>query len=158
LHETDSAIAFCPTSNLFLGSGLFNLKRSWQQGVRIGIGTDVGAGTTFNMLQTLGEAYKVGQLQQYRLSAAEAFYHATLGGAHALDLHPHIGNFASGKEADFVVLDPAVSPLQRLRIDNSKDIWERLFVLMTLGDDRNIAETWVNGRAVWRRDEAKAQS
>jgi len=151
LHDTDSAIAFCPTSNLFLGSGLFNLKRSWQQGVRIGIGTDVGAGTTFNMLQTLGEAYKVGQLQQYRLSAAEAFYHATLGGAHALDLHHHIGNFAPGKEADFVVLDPAVSPLQRLRIDNSKDIWERLFVLMTLGDDRNIAQTWVNGRAVWQR-------
>ncbi|WP_313121202.1 guanine deaminase [Pantoea septica] len=158
LHDTDSAIAFCPTSNLFLGSGLFNLKRSWQQQVRIGIGTDVGAGTTFNMLQTLGEAYKVGQLQQYRLSAAEAFYHATLGGAHALDLHPHIGNFTPGKEADFVVLDLAVSPLQRLRISNSKDIWERLFVLMTLGDDRNIAETWVNGRAVWRRDEAKAQS
>ncbi len=156
LHDTDSAIAFCPTSNLFLGSGLFNLKRSWQQGVRIGIGTDVGAGTTFNMLQTLGEAYKVGQLQQYRLSAAEAFYHATLGGAHALDLHPHIGNFAPGKEADFVVLDLAVSPLQRLRVGNSKDIWEQLFVLMTLGDDRNIAETWVNGRAVWRRDEAKA--
>lgn len=151
LHDTDSAIAFCPTSNLFLGSGLFNLKRSWQQGVRIGIGTDVGAGTTFNMLQTMGEAYKVGQLQQYRLSAAEAFYHATLGGAHALDLHHHIGNFAPGKEADFVVLDPAVSPLQRLRIDNSKDIWERLFVLMTLGDDRNIAQTWVNGRAVWQR-------
>ena len=158
LHDTDSAIAFCPTSNLFLGSGLFNLKRSWQQQVRIGIGTDVGAGTTFNMLQTLGEAYKVGQLQQYRLSAAEAFYHATLGGAHALDLHPHIGNFTPGKEADFVVLDLAVSPLQRLRISNSKDIWERLCVLMTLGDDRNIAETWVNGRAVWRRDEAKAQS
>ncbi|MGP4129882.1 guanine deaminase [Pantoea tagorei] len=157
LHHTDSAIAFCPTSNLFLGSGLFNLKRSWQQGVRIGIGTDVGAGTTFNMLQTLGEAYKVGQLQQYRLSAAEAFYHATLGGAHALDLHHHIGNFAPGKEADFVVLDPAVSPLQRLRIGNSKDIWERLFVLMTLGDDRNIAETWVNGRPVWRRDEAETQ-
>ena len=157
LHDTDSAIAFCPTSNLFLGSGLFNLRRSWQQGVRIGIGTDVGAGTTFNMLQTLGEAYKVGQLQQYRLSAAEAFYHATLGGAHALDLHDRIGNFAPGKEADFVVLDPAVSPLQRLRIGNSRDIWEQLFVLMTLGDDRNIAETWVNGRAVWRRDNATAQ-
>ena len=158
LHETDSAIAFCPTSNLFLGSGLFNLKRSWQQGVRIGIGTDVGAGTTFNMLQTLGEAYKVGQLQHYRLSAAEAFYHATLGGAHALDLHENIGNFTPGKEADFVVLDPAVSPLQRLRIGNSKDIWEQLFVLMTLGDDRNIAQTWVNGRAVWQRDGASAQS
>lgn len=158
LHKTDSAIAFCPTSNLFLGSGLFNLKRSWQQRVKIGIGTDIGAGTTFNMLKTLGEAYKVGQLQQYRLSAAEAFYHATLGGAHALDQHDKTGNFAPGKEADFVVLDRAVSPLQQLRMGNSKDIWEQLFVLMTLGDDRNIAETWINGRAVWRRDDAKRQS
>jgi len=158
LHDTDSAIAFCPTSNLFLGSGLFNLKRSWQQGVKVGIGTDVGAGTTFNMLQTLGEAYKVGQLQQYRLSAAEAFYHATLGGACALDLHDHIGNFTAGKEADFIVIDPAVSPLQQLRLGNSKDIWEQLFMLMTLGDDRNIAQTWVNGCAVWSRDTACAQS
>lgn len=158
LHATDSAIAFCPTSNLFLGSGLFNLKRCWQQGVKMGIGTDVGAGTTFNMLQTLGEAYKVGQLQHYRLSAAEAFYHATLGGAYALDLHDHVGNFTSGKEADFVVIDPAVSPLQQLRLGKSKDIWEQLFMLMTLGDDRNIAQTWVNGRAVWSRDTACAQS
>ncbi|MRT42293.1 guanine deaminase [Pantoea sp. SOD02] len=152
LRETDSSIAFCPTSNLFLGSGLFNIKRCWQQGVRMGIGTDVGAGTTFNLLQTLGEAYKVGQLQQYKLSACEAFYHATLGGAHALDLDDVIGNFNPGKEADFVVLDPAVSPLQKLRNANSKDIWERLFVMMTLGDDRNIAQTWVSGKPVWQRE------
>jgi guanine deaminase len=152
LHNTDSSIAFCPTSNLFLGSGLFNIKRCWQQGVRMGIGTDVGAGTTFNLLQTLGEAYKVGQLQQYKLSACEAFYHATLGGAHALDLDDVIGNFNPGKEADFVVLDAAVSPLQKLRNANSKDIWERLFVMMTLGDDRNIAQTWVSGKPVWQRE------
>ncbi|MCW6031298.1 guanine deaminase [Pantoea sp. JK] len=152
LHDTDSSIAFCPTSNLFLGSGLFNIKRCWQQGVRMGIGTDVGAGTTFNLLQTLGEAYKVGQLQQYKLSACEAFYHATLGGAHALDLDDVIGNFNPGKEADFVVLDPAMSPLQKLRNANSKDIWERLFVMMTLGDDRNIAQTWVSGKPVWQRE------
>ncbi|PLR19687.1 guanine deaminase [Pantoea endophytica] len=152
LHDTDSSIAFCPTSNLFLGSGLFSIKRCWQQGVRMGIGTDVGAGTTFNLLQTLGEAYKVGQLQQYKLSACEAFYHATLGGAHALDLDDVIGNFNPGKEADFVVLDAAVSPLQKLRNANSKDIWERLFVMMTLGDDRNIAQTWVSGKPVWQRE------
>lgn len=156
LHDTDSSIAFCPTSNLFLGSGLFNIKRCWQQGVRMGIGTDVGAGTTFNMLQTLGEAYKVGQLQQYKLSACEAFYHATLGGAHALDIDDKIGNFNPGKEADFVVINPAVSPLQKLRSGNSKDIWERLFVMMTLGDDRNIAQTWVSGKTVWQRDREEA--
>ncbi|NIF22061.1 guanine deaminase [Candidatus Pantoea multigeneris] len=149
LHETDSAIAFCPTSNLFLGSGLFDIKRSWQQQVKVGIGSDVGAGTTFNMLETLGEAYKVGQLQQYKLSACEAFYHATLGGARALDLDSKIGNFAAGKEADFVVLDPAVTPLQTLRLAKTVDIWEILFVLMTFGDDRNIAETWVAGSRCW---------
>ncbi|MCG6528557.1 amidohydrolase family protein, partial [Vibrio parahaemolyticus] len=79
-----SAVAFCPTSNLFLGSGLFRLPACWQHQVRMGIGSDVGAGTTFSMLRTLGEAYKVGQLQSYRLRASEAFYHATLGGARAL--------------------------------------------------------------------------
>lgn len=120
----------------------------------MGIGTDVGAGTTFNLLQTLGEAYKVGQLQHYKLTACEALYRATLGGAQALDLDDKIGNFAPGKEADFVVLDPAVSPLQQLRHGNSKDIFEQLFVLMTLGDDRNIAQTWVNGQPVWQKERA----
>ncbi|WP_342755362.1 guanine deaminase [Pantoea sp. MBD-2R] len=151
LHHTHSAIAFCPTSNLFLGSGLFNLQTCWDKGVKMGMGTDVGAGTTFNMLQTLGEAYKVGQLQHYKLAAYEAFYHATLGGARALDLDDHIGNFTAGKEADFVVLDPAVSALQQMRYANSRDICEKLFVLMTLGDDRNIAHTWVNGKCVWQQ-------
>lgn len=125
--------------------------------MKMGMGTDVGAGTTFSMLQTLGEAYKVGQLQRYRLAACEAFYHATLGGARALDLDSRIGSFTAGKEADFVVLDPAVSALQQMRFANSKDIWEKLFVLMTLGDDRNIAATWVNGQCVWQaRSEEKA--
>ncbi len=73
LSETKSSIAFCPTSNLYLGSGLFNLKKAWQKKVKVGMGTDIGAGTTFNMLQTLNEAYKVLQLQGYRLSAYEAF-------------------------------------------------------------------------------------
>lgn len=150
LSRTDSAIAFCPTSNLFLGSGLFKLQTCWQKGVKLGTGTDVGAGTTFNMLQTLGEAYKVGQLQHYKMTALEAFYHATLGGARALDLHEKIGNFLPGKEADFVVLDPAVSALQKLRYGSSRDIQEKLFVLMTLGDDRNIVCTWVNGKPVWQ--------
>jgi len=149
LHETGSALAFCPTSNLFLGSGLFRLPACWQNKVRMGIGSDVGAGTTFSMLRTLGEAYKVSQLQSYRLRASEAFYHATLGGARALRLDEKIGNFQPGKEADFVVIDPAVTPLQRLRGGRCKDIYEQLFVLMTLGDERNISETWVNGERVW---------
>ncbi|BAO33784.1 TPA: guanine deaminase [Serratia marcescens] len=150
LCETRSAIAFCPTSNLFLGSGLFDLQQAWRKRVKLGIGTDVGAGTSFNMLRTLGEAYKVGQLQHYRLSAVEAFYHATLGGARALSLDDKIGNFDVGKEADFVVLDPAVTPLQQLRYANSATPAEQSFVLMTLGDDRNIYRTYVDGKVVYQ--------
>ncbi|MGL4727066.1 MAG: guanine deaminase [Scandinavium sp.] len=152
LHRSHSAVAFCPTSNLFLGSGLFRLQTCWQKKVNMGIGTDVGAGTTFSMLRTLGEAYKIGQLQSYRLCASEAFYHATLGGARALCLEQHIGNFNVGKEADFVVLDVAVTPLQKLRASRCRDIYEQLFMLMTLGDDRNIVQTWINGECAWRRD------
>ncbi|MEL5467926.1 guanine deaminase [Serratia nevei] len=150
LCETRSAIAFCPTSNLFLGSGLFDLQQAWRKRVKLGIGTDVGAGTSFNMLRTLGEAYKVGQLQHYRLSAVEAFYHATLGGARALSLDDKIGNFDVGKEADFVVLDPAVTPLQQLRYANSATPAEQGFVLMTLGDERNIYRTYVDGKVVYQ--------
>lgn len=151
LHDTDSSIAFCPTSNLFLGSGLFDINTSWQKQVRLGMGTDVGAGTSFSMLQTLGEAYKVGQLQKYRLSAFEAFYHATLGGARALHLDDKIGNFETGKEADIVVLDPSATALQQLRTGNCKTLAEKLFVLMTLGDDRNIFRTLVDGKVVYQR-------
>lgn len=156
LHRSNSAVAFCPTSNLFLGSGLFRLKTCWDKRVRMGIGTDVGAGTTFSMLRTLGEAYKIGQLQSYRLCASEAFYHATLGGARALCLDDKIGNFTPGKEADFTVLDLKATPLQALRHARCRDIYEQLFVLMTLGDDRNIDQTWVGGRRVWDRSAVEA--
>ncbi|MEG3133776.1 guanine deaminase [Rouxiella sp. T17] len=154
LRDTDSSIAFCPTSNLFLGSGLFDIGTSWQKQVRLGMGTDVGAGTSFSMLQTLGEAYKVGQLQKYRLSAFEAFYHATLGGARSLHLDEKLGNFEAGKEADIVVLDPNATALQQLRAGNCKTLAEKLFVLMTLGDDRNVFQTIVDGKVVYSRTES----
>ena len=116
-----------------------------------------GAGTTFNMLRTLGEAYKVGQLQHYRLSAVEAFYHATLGGARALALDDKIGNFNVGKEADFVVLDPAVTPLQQLRYANSATSAEQGFVLMTLGTIATfIAPMWTARWFIRRRADAAA--
>ncbi|MES3836605.1 amidohydrolase family protein, partial [Escherichia coli] len=152
LSETKSSIAFCPTSNLYLGSGLFNLKKAWQKKVKVGMGTDIGAGTTFNMLQTLNEAYKVLQLQGYRLSAYEAFYLATLGGAKSLGLDDLIGNFLPGKEADFVVMEPTATPLQQLRYDNSVSLVDKLFVMMTLGDDRSIYRTYVDGRLVYERN------
>ena len=151
LSDTGSSIAFCPTSNLYLGSGLFNLQKAWRKRVKVGMGTDIGAGTTFNMLQTLNEAYKVMQLQGCRLSAYEAFYLATLGGAASLGLDDRIGNFQEGKEADFVVLEPTATPLQQLRYDNSVSLVDKLFVTMTLGDDRTIYRTYVDGRLVYER-------
>ena len=149
MHATDSAIAFCPTSNLFLGSGLFPLKKTWEKQVKVGLGTDIGAGTSFNQLQTLNEAYKVQQLQGDKLSAFESLYHATLGGAKALSLEQQLGNFNVGKEADFIVLDLQATALQALRQQRAKGIEDALFALMTMGDDRNIHATYVYGQAAY---------
>ncbi|ENU86987.1 guanine deaminase [Acinetobacter sp. CIP 102129] len=149
MHETDSAIAFCPTSNLFLGSGLFPLKKTWQQQVKVGLGTDVGAGTSFSLLQTVNEAYKVQQLQGDKLSAYESLYHATLGGAKALDLDDKLGNFNVGKEADFVVLNLKPTALQQLRQSRAKSLEDSLFALFTMGDDRNIEATYIYGQKAY---------
>lgn len=151
LSQTKSSVAFCPTSNLFLGSGLFKLGQAWRKKVKVGMGTDIGGGTSFSLLQTLNEAYKVQQLQGYSLSAFEALYLATLGGAHALKLDDKIGSFEVGKEADFVVLDLEATPLQQLRQQHSKTVEEQLFALMMLGDDRNTYCTYVNGVLVYQR-------
>ncbi|RZG64273.1 guanine deaminase [Acinetobacter bouvetii] len=149
MHQTGSAIAFCPTSNLFLGSGLFPLKKTWDKQVKVGLGTDIGAGTSFNQLQTIQEAYKVQQLQGSKLSAFEALYHATLGGAKALDLADKLGNFNLGKEADFVVLDLQPTALQQLRQSRAKGLEDSLFALMMMGDDRNIHATYIYGQRAY---------
>ena len=148
LGATGTAISFCPTSNLFLGSGLFDLAAAQALGIRVGLGTDVGAGTSFSLLQTLNEAYKVLQLQGQTLSPESAFYLATLGGARSLYLERFIGNFLPGKEADFVVLDAQATPLLARRMANATTLSERLFVLMMLGDDRAVAATHVLGDRV----------
>ncbi|MDU2407334.1 MAG: guanine deaminase [Acinetobacter junii] len=154
MHETDSAIAFCPTSNLFLGSGLFPLKKTWDQQVKVGLGTDIGAGTSFSLLQTVNEAYKVQQLQGDKLSAYESLYHATLGGAKALDLDDKLGNFTVGKEADFVVLDLKATALQQLRQSRAKSIEDSLFALFTMGDDRNIEATYIYGQKAYQQNQS----
>lgn len=145
MAETKSGIAFCPTSNLFLGSGLFNLKRAAEANINVGLGTDVGGGTSFSILQTLNEAYKVLQLRGQTVSVLKMFYMATLGGAETLDLADKIGNFKAGKEADFVVLDKQCSPLMALRLNEHNDLFEQLFVLSMLGDDRTVKQTWSAG-------------
>ena len=137
--------AFCPTSNLFLGSGLFRLTAMRDAGVRCGLGTDVGGGTSLSMLRTASEAYKVLHLQEHALPPMQALYLATLGAAEALYLEDKIGNFRPGREADFVVLDYAGSSLTARRTAAAEGIEEKLFALMTLGDDRNVASTWVAG-------------
>lgn len=145
LAETDSAIAFCPTSNLFLGSGLFKLSKLENYHVKVGMGTDVGAGTSFSLLQTMNEAYKVMQLQHEKLHPLKSLYLATLGGARALQLDDKIGNLAIGKEADFVVLDLHATPLLKVRTEQANTLEEILFVLMTLGDDRTVYQTYILG-------------
>ncbi|MGX5219162.1 guanine deaminase [Pseudomonas segetis] len=152
LGETGSAVAFCPTSNLFLGSGLFNLNKLEQHGVRVGLGTDVGAGTSFSQLQSLNEAYKVMQLQGNKLDPFKSLYLATLGSANALYLDDKIGNFASGKDADFIVLDYKATPLIDYRMQQAKSLEEKLFALTILGDDRAVKETFAAGQSVHCRD------
>ena len=153
MAESGAAIAFCPTSNLFLGSGLFSLDDAREQGIRVGLATDVGGGTSFSMLQTLNEAYKVAQMAGQNLTPLSAFHLATLGGAQSLYLDDRIGNFAPGKEADFVVLDLNATALMQKRMENANTLEERLFALMMLGDDRCIQATHVMGKRLYSRGE-----
>jgi guanine deaminase len=147
--------AFCPTSNLFIGSGLYNMQQALAAGNRVSVGTDVGGGTSYSMLRTLGEAYKVQQLLGISLSPAYALYLATLGGAKALSLDDKLGSITRGKEADFVLLDPNATPLlarrTALRGGFSHDPLDTFFAMITLADDRAIAATYANGRCVHRR-------
>ena len=152
LARTGAALVHCPACNLFLGSGLFDLRRATAAGVPVALGTDVGGGTTFCMLGVLHDAYKVAQLRGQSLSPLDAFYLATLGAARALDLDGRIGSFATGREADFIVLDPAATPLLARRTAAARDIGEKLFLLMTLGDDRAVARTYLMGKLRYDRD------
>ncbi|WDQ99426.1 guanine deaminase [Devosia sp. J2-20] len=145
LAETGSVAVFCPTSNLFLGSGLFDHQRLSQHGVRIGVATDIGGGTSFSMLRTLDEGYKILQLRGQRLTPFNSFYMMTLGNARALSLEGTIGTIAPGCSADLVVLDSAATPAMALRMQTATQLVEELFLLQTLGDDRAIAEVYVAG-------------
>ena len=146
MAETGSVAAFCPTSNLFLGSGLFDRARLAEAGVRIGLATDIGGGTSYSMLRTAAEGYKVLQLGGQPWPAAEALYQMTLGNARALSLDHAIGSIAVGKDADLVVLDSRATPAMAHRMETIEgDLDEELFVLVTLGDDRAVTQTYVAG-------------
>ncbi|WP_154222741.1 guanine deaminase [Marinicella rhabdoformis] len=151
-HETGTAIAHCPTSNQFLGSGLFDLKNATQaeRPVRVGLATDLGAGTSFSMLQTLNETYKVAQLNGYPLSAGLAFYLATRGSAKSLYLDDKIGSIEVGNEADLVVLNTKSTAAIEYRMRYCESLEEALFIQMTLGDDRAIKATYVAGKCLYQ--------
>jgi guanine deaminase len=153
-HESGTAIAHCPTSNLFLGSGLFQIGKlkDKKRPVQVGLGTDIGGGTSFSLLATMGAAYEIAQLGGRSLSVVEAFYLATLGGARALALDARIGTIAPGMEADLAVLDPKATPLLTLRNGRAETVQDVLFALMVLGDDRAVRATYVAGKEAHRRD------
>jgi guanine deaminase len=146
LAETGAHPVFCPTSNLFLGSGLFDAGGLRARGIRSGIATDIGAGTSYSMLETLAEGYKVLQLRGQALPALEAFHWITRGNAAVLGLEDRIGTLDPSSEADVVVLDARATPAMALRMERAGTLEEELFVLQTMGDDRAVIETYVAGR------------
>ena len=153
-HETGAKIAHCPTSNFFIGSGLFDIEATKKaaQPVTVGLGTDVGGGTSFSMIQTMSEAYKMAQLRGISVTAAQSFYLATLGSAEALGISDRVGKLQAGYDADIAVLDPRATPLLALRADVTETLDELLFALMICADDRAIQATYVAGNLVHDRD------
>jgi len=145
LADTGAVAVFCPTSNLFIGSGLFDYDRLHQHGVRIATATDVGGGTSYSMLATMAEGYKVLQLRGQRLTPLRSFYHLTLGNARAMSLDDEIGTLEAGKMADIVILNSGATAQMRLRMETVGSLAEELFLLQTCGDDRAVAETYVAG-------------
>jgi guanine deaminase len=148
IAATESVAVWCPTSNLFIGSGLFDRDRLREHGARLAIATDIGGGTSYSLLRTLDEGYKVLQLRGQRLDPLTGFYMATLGNARALGLEGRIGAIEAGRDADLVVLDSRATPQMALRMDAVDSLANELFLLQTCGDDRAVAETYVMGKAM----------
>lgn len=152
MADSGTVAAFCPTSNLFLGSGLFDLVGAQAKGLRTVLATDVGGGTSFSMLRTADEAYKVTQMAGNTVTPAQLFYELTLGGAAALSIDDKVGNFAAGKEADFIVFDPDAIEVLSQRIALAETVEEKLFALTILGDDRCTVATHLMGEKVYCRE------
>ena len=153
MHVSGSAISHCPTSNFFLGSGYLDVFRAMEKErpVRVGLGTDLGAGTSFSILATLNEAYKAAQLNGKALSAGHAFYLATRGTARAMYMEDKVGSIAPGMEADVVVLDLKSTPVIDYRMRFCEDVEEALFIQMTMGDDRAVLATYIAGQLAYGR-------
>ncbi|WP_417935197.1 guanine deaminase [Falsihalocynthiibacter arcticus] len=146
LKEVDASLIHCPTSNTFIGSGLFDMAGLMADGHRIGLATDTGGGSNFSMLRTMAAAYEVGQLRGTPLHAAQLYWLATQGAARALHLDDKIGNISVGMEADIIALNMSSTPAIAQRTQHAEDIWEALFATIMMGDDRAIDATWVGGK------------
>jgi guanine deaminase len=146
LAEVGAALVHCPTSNTFIGSGLFDMDGLMAEGQRIGLATDTGGGSSFSMLRTMAAAYEIAQLRGTALHPAQLIWLATAGSAEALRMGAQIGNVAPGMEADLVSLDLASTPAIAQRVAEAGDIWEALFPTIMMGDDRAIAQVWIAGR------------
>jgi guanine deaminase len=143
--RTGASVVHCPSSNLFLGSGLLNYQKIIDNGIKMALGSDIGAGTSFSMLQNLHDAYKISSLLGIPMDPLQAFYYITIGGSRALMLDNKIGNFDVGKEADFVVIDPSKNDLLNFRITSGSSIEDVLFSLIILGDERIIDGVYLMG-------------
>ncbi|SIN93430.1 guanine deaminase [Paraburkholderia phenazinium] len=152
MAQTGTVASHCPTSNLFLGSGLFDFDKAAEAGMPVALATDVGGGTSFSMLQTMNEAHKVARLTGHHLTATRMFWLATAGAAEALDLADKVGTLAPKSEADFIVLDPQATPLLARRTGRTESLEELLFAFALLGDDRAIFETYAAGKRVHQRE------
>jgi guanine deaminase len=151
LAEVGAAVAHCPTSNSFIGSGLFDMAGLKRDGLRVGLATDTGGGSSFSMLRTMAAAYEIAQLRHVALHPSQLIWLATAGSAAALGLGQRIGSLLPGHEADLVVLDLASTPAIAQRSARANDLWEALFPTIMMGDDRAIRATWVNGRLAHAR-------
>lgn len=147
LKEVGAGLVHCPTSNTFIGSGLFDMSGLMAAGHRVGLATDTGGGSSFSMLRTMAAAYEVGQLRHAPLHAAQLMWLATQGSAQVLHLEDRIGNLQAGLEADLVVLDLASTDAIAQRAERADDLWESLFPTIMMGDDRAIRAVWINGKA-----------
>ena len=143
LAEAGAALVHCPTSNTFIGSGLFDMRLA--QSLRVGLATDTGGGSSFSMLRTMAAAYEVAQLRGHALHPSQLWWLATVGSARALHADHQIGNISVGLEADLVVINLASTPAIEQATRRAGDIWAAIFPTIMLGDDRAIAAVWVNG-------------
>jgi len=146
LREMDASLIHCPTSNTFIGSGLFDMGGLKAAGHRIGLATDTGGGSSFSMLRTMAAAYEVGQLKGRPLHPAELWWLATQGSAQSLLADNRIGNIAPGMEADLVVIDLASTPAIAQATARASDLWQALFPTIMMGDDRAVHAVWIGGQ------------